>query len=237
MDAGAYFKLLAALMKDNPPAGADAPLVANLAKIGVVPGKDFDIAKLDPAVANGLAGVPKAAQEKVMAHFKEAGTLENGWTFSTKTGVYGTDYLQRALITAIGLGANRPQDAVYPTSEADAAGQKYSGANRYVMHFEKGRTPPANAFWSVTMYDANYFFVDNPLNKYTVSRRNDLKYNADGSLDVYIQNESPGKDKEANWLPAPKGEFVLMLRLYWPREKDPSILDGSWKLPPVLPVK
>lgn len=229
LDAAAYFKLLAALMKDNPPAKEDAPMVEKLAKLGVVPGKDFDSSKLDAAVAKA----PPAAQEQIMGHFKEAGKLENGWTFTTKAGVYGTDYLQRAFITAIGLGANRPQDAVYPTSTEDAAGQKYSGANRYVAHFDKGQTPPANAFWSITMYDAAYFFVDNPLNKYTVSPRNNLKYNADGSLDLFIQNESPGKDKEANWLPAPKGDFVLMMRLYWPREKDPSIIDGTWKPPAV----
>jgi hypothetical protein len=231
LDAGAYFKLLATLMKDNPPAKEDASMVEKLAKIGIVPGKDFDISKVDAAVAKGLAKVPQAAQEKIMAHFKDAGKLENGWTFSTKTGVYGTEYLQRAFITAIGLGANRPQDAVYPTSTEDADGKKYSGANKYVIHFPKGETPPVNAFWSITMYDAGYFFVDNPLNKYTVSPRNELKYNPDGSLDIYVQNESPGKEKEANWLPAPKGDFILMLRMYWPKEKNPSIIDGSWKPP------
>jgi hypothetical protein len=233
LDAGAYFKLLATLMKDNPPAKEDAPMMAKLAKIGIVPGKDFNLSRVDAAVAEGLAKVPPAAQEKIMAHFKDAGKLENGWTFSTKTGLYGTDYLQRAFITAVGLGANRPQDAVYPTSTDNAAGKKYSGANKYVIHFDKGQAPPVNAFWSITMYDADYFFVDNPLNKYTVSPRNNLKYNPDGSLDLYIQNESPGKDKEANWLPAPKGEFVLMMRMYWPREKDPSIIDGTWQLPAV----
>lgn len=237
LDAAAYFTLVAALMKDNPAAKEDAAVVAKMAKIGVVPGKAFDGTKLDPAVAKALANTPKLGFEQIMGHFKAAGRLENGWTFATKTGVYGTDYIQRAFITAIGLGANRPQDAVYPTSEGDAGGKKYSGANKYVLHFEKGQTPPANAFWSLTMYDAGYFFVENPLNKYTVSPRNDLKYNPDGSLDVYIQNESPGKDKEANWLPAPKGEFILMMRLYWPKEKDPSILDGSWKLPPVKAVR
>jgi hypothetical protein len=225
--------LLAALMKANPPAKDDAALVAKLAKIGIEPGKPFDFDKLDPAAAKGVSRAPKAAQEKIMAHFKTGGTRQNGWLFATKTGLYGTDYIQRAFITAIGLGANRPQDAVYPTSETDPSGKKYSGANKYVLHFEKGATPPVNAFWSLTMYDAAYFFVDNPLNKYTVSPRNDLKYNADGSLDVYIQNESPDKDKEANWLPAPKGEFILMLRMYWPKEKAPSIIDGSWKVPPV----
>ena len=166
-----------------------------------------------------------------MAHFKKASTLVNGWQVMTKTGEYGTEYLQRAFVTAIGLGANRPQDAVYPTSVVDGAGKPYSGANKYVMHFDKGEAPPAQGFWSLTMYDDKYFFVENPLNKYTVSPRNALKYNEDGSLDIYIQKDSPGKDKEANWLPAPGGKFVLMMRLYWPKEKDPSILDGSWKPP------
>ncbi len=231
LDAGAYFKLMAALMKNNPPTKDDAPMVAKMAKIGLVPGQDFDIGKLDPAVVKGLQGVPKPAFEKIMASFTKAGTHVNGWMYTTKAGIYGTDYLDRALVTAIGLGANRPQDAIYPTSEADADGKPYSGANNYVMHFDKGQTPPADGFWSLTMYNAEYFFVDNKLNKYTVSPRNALKYNSDGSLDIYIQNESPGTDKEANWLPAPKDKFILMLRLYWPKEKDPSILDGTWKPP------
>lgn len=233
MSAVEYFTLLAKLMKDNPPAEADAPMVAKMAAIGLVPGKDFDASKL-PAAAAGQ--IPGLAQQKIMGHFKGAGADINGWTFTTKAGVYGTDYLQRALITAIGLGANRPQDAVYPTSQVDADGKPYDGANQYVMHFPKGQTPPAQGFWSITMYDGNYFFVDNPLNKYTVSARNDLKYNADGSLDLYIQNKSPGKDKEANWLPAPEGKFVLMMRLYWPREESPSIIDGTWKPPAVKVV-
>ena len=115
----------------------------------------------------------------------------------------------------------------------DAEGKKYSGANKYVVHFDKGQTPPVDAFWSITMYDAAYFFVDNPLNKYTVSPRNALVYNQDGSLDLYIQNKSPGKDKEANWLPAPDGDFVLMMRLYHPKEQAPSIIDGTWNPPAV----
>jgi hypothetical protein len=236
MSAGDYFKLLAALMKDNPPAKADAPMVEKLAKIGIVPGKDFDISNLDPAVAKGLQSVPKAAQAKIMGYFKDAGTVVNGWQVMTKTGIYGTEYLQRAFVTAIGLGANRPQDAVYPTSEVDGDGKPYNGANKYVMHFAKGKTPPADGFWSLTMYNGDYFFVPNDLNKFTVSPRNALKYNEDGSLDIYIQNEAPGKDKEANWLPAPKDKFILMMRLYWPREKDPSIIDGSWKPPAVKKV-
>lgn len=236
MSAGEYFKLLAALMKDNPPAKADVPMVANMAKIGIVPGQAFDISTLDPAVQKGLQGVPKAGIEKIMAHFKTAGKDINGWLFSTRTGLYGTDYLQRALITAIGLGANRPQDAVYPTSEVDAEGKPYDGANKYVMHFAKGQMPPVRGFWSLTMYDGEYFFVPNPLNRYTLSSRFKFNYNKDGSLDLYIQKDSPGKDKEANWLPAPAGKFILMLRLYWPREKPPSIIDGTWKPPAVKRV-
>ena len=238
MDAASYFKLFAQLLKTNPPTPDDAPMVAKLAKIGIVPGQDFDASKLDPAVARGLRGVPKPAQDKIMAWMKEgiqAGDLKftDGWLFTTKTGIYGTDYRQRALVTAIGLGANRPQDAVYPTSEGPGILKKYNGANKYVMHFNKGEMPPVDGFWSLTMYDASYFFVPNAINRYTLSQRNQLKPNRDGSVDLYIQNESPGKGKEGNWLPAPKGTFILMIRLYWPKEKPPSLLDGSWKIPQV----
>ncbi len=236
MDGAAYFKLFAELLKLNPPAAEDAPMVAKLAKIGIVPGQDFDAAKLEPAVAKGVAAAPKPAQDLIMGWLKAgiaAGDfkLENGWAFSTKVGVYGTHYLQRALVTAIGLGANRPQDAIYPTSTGPDLLQKYSGEKKYVMHFPKGHLPPVNGFWSLTMYDAQYFFVANPLNRYTLSQRNKLKTNADGSIDLYIQHESPGKDKESNWLPAPKDAFVLMMRLYWPKEKPPSILDGCGRFP------
>jgi hypothetical protein len=237
LTAEAYFSLLATLLKDNRPAKADAPMVAKLAKLGIVPGQPFDASKLGDEAAKALADVPKLAFEKIMGHFKEAGRMENGWTFSTKTGLYGTEYLQRAFITAIGLGANRPQDAVYPTSEVDAEGKPYNGSNKYVMHFDKGQLPPANGFWSLTMYNGEYFFVANPLNRYSISPRQNLKANADGSTDLYIQNESPGADKESNWLPAPKDKFILMLRLYWPREKSPSIINGTWKIPAVKTVK
>ncbi len=233
LDASAYFNLLASLMKDNPPSRADGPILAKMAHLGIAPGKPFDRSKLDPAVAKALADVPKLGFEKIMAHFKTAGALENGWMFTTKTGLYGTDYLQRALVTAIGLGANRPQDAIYPTSETDSEGKAYDGSQKYVMHFEKGQMPPVHGFWSLTMYNAEYFFVDNPLNRYTLSERNKFKINADGSVDLYLQNDNPGAEKESDWLPAPKGKFILMLRLYWPKERTPSIINGTWKIPPV----
>jgi len=233
LGVAAYFNLMAQLMKDNPPTAEDAPIVAKMAKIGIVPGQPFDITKLSPDAQNALKTVPKAAAGRIMGYFKDEGKQENGWTFFTKTGIYGTDYLDRAFVTAIGLGANRPQDAVYPTSEVDADGKPYSGANKYVMHFDKGELPPVNGFWSLTMYNAQYFFVDNPLNRYTLSARNKLKHNADGSVDLYLQRENPGKDKESNWLPAPADKFVQMLRMYWPKDKPPSLLDGTWTIPGV----
>ena len=233
LDVAAFFNLMAQLMKDNPPAAADAPIIARIAKIGIVPGQPFDLTKLAPEAQQALKEVPKVAAGKILAYFKDSGKSENGFRFFTKTGIYGTDYLDRAFITVIGLGANRPQDAVYPTSEEDFEEKPYSGANKYVMHFDKGKMPPVNGFWSLTMYNAAYFFVENPLNRYTLSARNKLKENPDGSIDLYLQHDNPGKDKESNWLPAPADKFVLMLRMYWPKESPPSILDGTWTIPPV----
>jgi hypothetical protein len=242
LTAEEYFTLLAQLMKENPPSAADKPLLEKMAKIGIVPGKPFDNNKLGPAAREAFSLVPRIANGKIMLWLKEgiiAGDmkLENGWIFTNKTGLYGTNYIQRALITAIGLGANRPEDAVYPTSEGPSILASYSGDKKYVMHFPKGQLPPADGFWSLTMYDKDYFFVPNALNRYSISARQDLKPNADGSVDLYIQNESPGADKESNWLPAPKDKFILMLRLYWPRKTPPSILDGTWKIPQVKPVQ
>jgi len=236
-----YFNLLARLMKDNPPADADKPMLNKMAKLGIVPGQPFDSSKLGTVAQEALSLVPKLANEKIMLWLKEgilAGDfkLENGWVFTTKAGVYGTNYIQRALITAIGLGANRPQDAIYPTSEGPSILSKYTGEKKYVMHFKKGELPPANGFWSLTMYDKDYFFVPNPINRHSISARQNLKANADGSVDLYIQNASPGPDKESNWLPAPKDQFILMMRMYWPKDKSPSILDGSWKIPQVKVV-
>ncbi|WP_375789796.1 DUF1254 domain-containing protein [Bradyrhizobium sp. Pha-3] len=235
MDAVAYFKMLCELMKTNPPPAADAGQIAKFAKIGIVPGQDFDASKLK---ADFLKRVPEVAVDRIMLQFKVSKDIkdENGWAYTTKGGVYGTEYLFRALCCAIGLGMNRPQDAIYPVSQKDAEGQAYSGTNKYVMKFAKGQLPPAEGFWSLTMYDKDYFFVENPINRYSISARQQLKANPDGSIDLYLQKDSPGKDKESNWLPAPAGDFILMLRMYWPQEKTPSIINGSWTIPPVKKV-
>lgn len=232
MDAVAYFTLLSELLKANPPTKADAPALAKYARIGLVPGKDFDASKLR---ADFVKRVPQIAFDRIMLQFKINPAMhdENGWAYTLKTGNYSADYLMRALVTAIGLGANRPQDAVYPTSLKAADGRAYDGAKRYVMRFRPGGTPPVQGFWSLTMYDKNFFFVANPINRYSISPRQNLKANADGSIDILIQRESPGAERESNWLPAPDGKFTLMLRMYWPNEEPPTILDGSWKIPAV----
>lgn len=227
-----YFTLLADLMKRNPPAEADAPALAGFARIGLVAGKNYDPSVLGD---HGASEVPKLSFDRMKLHFLDSDDIKriNGWSYTVKAGVYGTDYLQRALVTAIGLGANRPQDAIYPTSLKPGLIEDYDGKHNYVIRFEKGKLPPVRGFWSLTMYDEQMFFVANPINRYSMSLRTNPVLEADGSLVIYVQNESPGKDREANWLPAPKGKFHLMLRLYWPDENSPSIIDGSWTIPAV----
>jgi hypothetical protein len=234
MDAATFFKTLSKLMAANPPPAADAPALALLAKIGVVPGQDFDPGKLDPAVAKGLEKSVPIALEKLQTAAKQLAKPVNGWQVPPmKVGQFGTDYGLRAVAALIGLGANIPADAIYPNAFTDADVKPLTGANRYVVHFDKGQTPPANAFWSLTMYDAQSFFVENPINRYNISSWMPLKYNQDGSLDVYIQKDSSGKDKEANWLPAAAGDFSITMRVYWPKA---AMLDGSWTPPPLKRV-
>ncbi len=232
-----YFDMMAKLMcKDSPAAAADAPMLAKMAKIGLEPCKPFELGRLEPAVQAALKDLPQAALKRIgESKDKSMGQVVDGWITTKGLGVYGTDYMKRAVVAAFGWPANLQDDAVYPYTEVDSAGQKLTGANKYTLTFPKGQTPPVNGFWSITMYqiDEGWWFVPNALNKFTVSPRNNLRANPDGSVTLYFQNESPGKDKEANWLPAPKGDFLPMLRMYWPSEKDPSILNGTWK-PPAL---
>jgi hypothetical protein len=232
-----YFNRMAQLMcKDAPAAPADAPMLAKIANLGIAPCKPFDISKLDPSVQAALKDVPQLALKKIEANKAGLGKMANGWVITVGLGVYGTDYMKRAVVAAFGWPANLEHDAVYPFTEVDSTGKPLSGANKYTITFAKGQTPPVNGFWSITMYEIEsdgWWFVPNPLNKFTVSPRNNLKYNPDSSLTLYFQNTSPGKDKEANWLPAPTGAFLPMLRMYWPKDTNPSILNGSWTPPAV----
>lgn len=241
MGTEGYFNMLARLMAgDAPPATDDTAMLATMAKLGVVPGKPFEMSKLDPAVQAALKDIPQSALKKIEENQGAMGEkVEGGWVVSKGLGSYGPEtYMKRAVVAAFGWPANQEVDAVYPSTEVDSAGQKLTGANKYTLTFPKDAIPPVNGFWSITMYmiDQGWWFVPNQLNKFTVSMRDNPKFNADGSLTLYFQNESPGADKEANWLPAPKGPFLPLLRMYYPKENSPSILNGSWKIPPVVKV-
>jgi hypothetical protein len=238
MSTEGYFNLIAKLMGgDAPPAATDAPMLARMARIGIAPGMPFEMSKLDPAVQAALKDIPQTALKKIEDNARNLGAVVNGWIISKGLGTYGPgDYLRRATVAALGWPANQEKDAVYPYTEVDSTGRKLTGANKYTLTFPKDDTPPVNGFWSITMYeiDKGWWFAPNSLNKFTVSPRNNPKLNADGSMTLYFQNESPGADNEAKWLPAPKGEFIPMMRMYWPKDRGPSILNGEWKPPAVV---
>ena len=236
MDARTFFGRLNALMQDHPPAAADAPALARFAAIGVGPGKPFDPAALTPAVAKAVEESARAGQARIAEEAKKPrGAMVNGWSvMPSNTANFSTDYAYRAVVAMIGLGANLPQDAIYPHATVDADGKPLSGANRYVIRFLKGQRPPVKAFWSVTMYNEKQAFVQNPIDRYAIGDRDKLKAAPDGSVTLYVQHDSPGKDKESNWLPAPAGSFNLFMRLYWPGD---AIVDGTWKMPPVEKVQ
>jgi hypothetical protein len=231
MPADKYFAYAAELLKLHPPHVTDQPIIAQIMRIGIEPGKSFDLSKLDPIVQKALAAAPEAGQQLMKWKMATIARVANGWSMNTDTmGVYGNYYLKRAIVSQVGLGANLPEDAIYPLNLADSDGKPLDGANKYVIRFDKGNTPPADAFWSITLYDSEGFQVANSLNRFAVSSWMPFKSNADGSLELYFQNESPGKDNEANWLPAPKGAFNLTMRLYAPA---PEALNGKWNPPPV----
>ena len=232
MPADKFFAYAAELLKVNPPHITDEPIIAQMRKIGIEPGKSFEMAKLDPAVRKALTTAPEEGRKLMEWKLPTLARVANGWSMNTDTmGVYGNYYLKRAIIAQVGLGANLPEDAIYPINLADETGKPLDGANKYVLHFDKSGTPPANAFWSVTLYDPEGFQVANSLNRFALSSWMPFKYDADGSLDLYFQNESPGKDKEANWLPAPKSGFNLTMRIYAPKSEA---LSGKWNPPFVV---
>ncbi|HET7883972.1 MAG TPA: DUF1254 domain-containing protein [Acetobacteraceae bacterium] len=235
MPADKYFAYAAEVMKLQRPHLTDQPIVALMRRIGIEPGKPFDAAKLDPAVRQALATAPEDGQRLMAWKVKSLARVANYWSMNTDTmGVYGNYYLKRAIVSQLGLGANVPEDAIYPLNLGDEAGKPLDGASKYVLHFDKGATPPVGAFWSVTLYDQEGFQVANPLNRFAVSSWMPFHTNPDGSLDLWFQNENPGPGKEANWLPAPKGPFNLTMRLYAPKDEA---LTGQWNPPPVSRVE
>lgn len=235
MDVETFFNELNQLLAMYPPPATDSTFLKSFAAIGIGAGKQFSLTGFDSTTQNVLKQVPaRVIQALKDAAANRGNDLENGWSVTRQgVGNYGTRFQMRALIALIGLGANLNEDASYPTCQTDQNGDKFNGANKYVIHFEKGQTPPVNAFWSITMYGMDDLLIANPINRFAIGDRDKLKYNADGSLDINIQHDSPGKDKEANWLPAGKDGFTLTMRLYWPKEE---FLNGSWKIPPVKKI-
>jgi hypothetical protein len=235
MPAAKYFAYAAELLKLHPPHDTDQPIIAQMKRIGIEPGKSLDFEKLDPAVKKALESAPADAQQLMAWKVATLARNVNGWSMNTDTmGVYGNYYLKRAIVTQFGLGANLPEDAIYPLNLGDDTGKPLDGANKYTIHFDQGATPPVNAFWSITLYDSDGFQVGNSLNRFAVAGWMPFKFNTDGSLDIYFQNDSPGKDKEANWLPAPKGAFNLTMRLYGPKSEA---LTGKWNPPAIVKVQ
>jgi hypothetical protein len=230
-----YFRKAVDLMKDNPPHLTDWSMIARLKRIGVEVGKSYDIEKLDPVVRDALGQAATDGQKTMRAELATLARVVNGWQLNTDTmGVYGDYYLKRAVVARMLLGANQPEDAVYPLIVADADGKAATGENSYVLHFTREELPPVNAFWSVTMYDAQGFPVANPIDRFALGDRDPLRYNADGSLDLYVQHDSPAGDRRANWLPSPgSGALGLTMRLYAPKA---AALNGSWAPPPLRRV-
>ena len=229
MTPAAYFTYATELLNANGPHLTDQPQLARMKRLGIEAGQSFDVAKVDPVIRQALQTAPAAAQKALITEWPKVGRRANGWVMNTDSGVYGANYLKRATVAMFEIGMNLPEDSIYP----DTADSPLDGRNKYVMHFEKGALPPVDEFWSVTIYDLEGFTVPTPTNRYTLGDRSNLKPNADGSLDIYLQSENPGADKASNWLPTPARPFSLHARLYSPRR---AAIDGTWAMPPVEKV-
>jgi hypothetical protein len=231
MDAVQFFTIFASALKSNPPHKEDAAMVQQLAHIGIVPGQDFDVSKLTPEQLAALKEGVREAVAKIEQFVTTGAAHKPGWnSFQGELGHYGTNYSARAITARVAVGANPPEDAVYISDSTDSSGTPLSGSMRYRMHFPSGKLPPVLAFWSVTAYDKEGYFIANTINRYAIGDRDKLKFNPDGSLDLYIQVQNPGADHEANWLPSGDGIFNMTMRLYWPQA---PILSGDWQ-PPVV---
>ncbi len=229
-----YFDILSKTLTDNPAPANQSSLVKKFETIGVGPGMIPSKEVTDQNIIDALKTGISEAEKMIDAKLANLGTNVNGWTFNLDTGVYGEDYLLRATMTKAGFGAQSPEEALYPNTLVDGNGTQLNASNNttYVIHFDKGQSPPVKAFWSITMYDKDGFFVDNPIHRYNIGDRTvGLKNNTDGSFDIYIDSKNPGPEKESNWLPAPDGPFNLLLRMYNP---DESVLNGDYQIPPVV---
>jgi hypothetical protein len=228
-----FFSRLNSLLLDNPPRPADFPTLERIARIGIAPGATFSSDTLDAETRAAIEQGMEEARRAIRDEKARMGEMVNGWQIARDLGHYGTKYLYRATWTYFAVGGNVVEDACYPVAIFDSEGEPLSGANDYVLRFAKEELPPARYFWSLTMYDGDSYLVPNRIDRYALGDRSDMTWGDDGSLTIYIQQESPGADKEANWLPAPAGAITLALRIYGP---EPSVADGSWRPPGIQKV-
>jgi hypothetical protein len=233
-DPATYFARFAELLKDNPPGPFDYPMIHRLERVGFNAGRSFDLNAEPPKIKQAFESGAADGRALVAKLGKEAGGEGGkGWVYTTRSGVYGVDYTYRAAIALCCLGENLPEDAVYPSLSVDSEGRNLDGKSKYVLHFDKGKSPPVDAFWSVTAYDTDGYFIPNTMKRQALGDRDKLAANSDGSLDLYVQSDSPGADKESNWLPVTKAAFTLLMRLYSPKAE---FLNGSWTPPAVQRV-
>jgi hypothetical protein len=233
----AYFEELGDVISKSRPPDHERGLMGLFERIGLSPDYGFDPAKLDEPTKRGLERSIPVARDIIEARAKALSKLVNGWSMLPVLKEYfGTSYLDRAAIAWRYIYANNPEEAVYATAWIDGQGQILdSSGHRYVITFPKGHTPPVDAFWSITMYGTDGYMVENPIKRYSIGgRTKSLKCGVDGSLTIYVQNESPGREKESNWLPAPKGQFYMFLRMYLPKWE---VINGRYEIPPVKQVK
>lgn len=226
----AFFTVMTEAMKKNPPPPTDAVLLQQFAPIGIDPIKGLNLKKWDAPTIAGLRHALRDAPSIIADSGSLFGETINGWNRNLGIGTYGNRFLERAYIAYSILGANVPSEEIYSRTFVDADNNPLSGANKYILHFSANQIPKVDAFWSVTMYGDDFFLIPNSINRYSIgSLTKGLRYNTDGSLDLYIQETLP-KGKESNWLPSPKGSFNLMMRMFEPK---PEAIEGRYQIPPV----
>lgn len=234
LTAEQFYNNLNRLMVSNPPYPRDAAILAKIEKLGIKPGVKFSLPSFSPQVAKAIETGYAEGFKAMMAESKQLGKIRNGWSLTYDMGKYGTRYTYRAAWTFIGFGGNILEDAFYPLAQVDADGKPLNAANKYALTFTKDNIPPASAFWSLTMYDNDAYLVPNRLSRYALGDRSNMKFGKDGSLTIYLQKESPGKDLASNWLPTPQsGDFKVALRLYGPKQ---SVIDQKWSPPSIKKI-
>ena len=225
LDANRFFSKFSGLLAQQYPTAKDLPALENLKNLGIVAGENFSV---NPLKAWIMDHAIRIAHEKLVETSAHRQPNEDNWFVIRKgIGRYDQDYKTRAFVAMFGLGALPPEEASYPNTRHDSSQQVLSGKHRYRIHWNNNELPPVGAFWSLTIYDSAGYMIENSINRYRLGSNNELNWNADGSLNLQLQNAAPDT-QDANWLPVPEGEFNMVLRMYWP---DESFLQGQWQLP------